>query len=136
MSGGLQPGDRVLDLRAVARSAGLFAGLFAAPVAAGLSGQWWVWCVLAAVTAAVVGLLAAGVVSRVAFPAPPGQAVVTRVGPASLAVALRASMMGGSLVSIACAVAALVGAGGIPASASLLAGLGAAAGVGCLAALV
>ncbi|QDV29241.1 hypothetical protein Spb1_11210 [Planctopirus ephydatiae] len=37
MTDGLQPGDRVLDLRAVSRSGALFAGLVAAPLAAVLS---------------------------------------------------------------------------------------------------
>jgi hypothetical protein len=133
---GLQPGDRVLDLRAVARSGGLFAGLVAAPTAAAWSGWWGGWCVLAAVGAAAAGLAAAGLIGRVAFPAPPGQAVVARVGRPALGIALRASVVGGLVVSVACALGAFIGAGGLPAGVTLLAGLGASAGAGCLAALV
>ncbi len=73
MSGGLQPGDRVLDLHAVARSGGIFAGLVVAPVAVGLSGWPWGWCVAAVVAGAVVGLVVGGVAGRLVFPAPPGQ---------------------------------------------------------------
>jgi hypothetical protein len=73
MSDGLQPGDRILDLRAVSRSGGMFTGLTVAPLAAGLFGWWWGWCVLAAVGAAVAGFAVADAVGRVVFPAPPGQ---------------------------------------------------------------
>jgi hypothetical protein len=136
VSDGFQPGNRVLDLRSVARSGGMFAGLVAAPVAAGLSGWWWGWCLLAAVAAAVGGFVTAGVVGRLLFPAPPGQVMVARVGPAALGLALRASVAGGLLVSVACAVAALIGAGGVPAVVAGLAGVGVSVGAGCLAALV
>jgi hypothetical protein len=135
VSNGLQPGDRVLDLRALARSGGMFVGLVAAPLAAGLSGWWWGWCVLAAVGAAVAGFVVAGVAGRVVFPGPPGQAVVARVGPAAIGVALRASVAGGSLITVVCAVAAFIGAGGIPGAITLLAGAGVSVGLGCLAAL-
>lgn len=136
MSDGLQPGDRVLDLRAVSRAGGLFAGLAAGPLAAGLSGWWWGLCVLAAVGAAVCGLAIASLVGRALFPAPPGQAAVTRVGPAALGVALLGSVAGGSLIAAACAVAALLGAGVVSAAVTLLVGVGVSAGVGCLAALM
>ena len=136
MSGGLQPGDRVLDLRAVARSGGIFAGLVVAPVAVGLSGWPWGWCVAAVVAGAVVGLVVGGVAGRLVFRAPPGQAVVARVGPAALGVALRASISGGFVVSLAGAVAAFMGAGGVAAGIALLAGLGASVGAGCMTAMV
>jgi hypothetical protein len=132
----LQPGDRVLDLRAATRSGGTFVGLVAAPLATGLSGYWWVWCVVAAVGMAVVGFVVAGVVAKILFPAPPGQVLVIRVGPTALAVALRASVAGGALVALACAIAAFVGAGAVPALITLLIGIGISVVVGCLGALL
>src|SRR5262245_25686563 len=136
MSESLQPGDRVLDLRAVSRSGGVFVGLVAAPLATALSGWWWVWCVTAALAGVITGLVLAGITARVVFPAPPGQAVVTRVGPAALGMALWASMSGGVFVAVTCAIAAFLGAGGVPAAVTLFVGLGISAGAGCLAALV
>jgi hypothetical protein len=70
------------------------------------------------------------------FPAPPGQAVVARVGSAALGVALRASVTGGILVALACAVAAFFGAGGTSAAITLLTGIGVSIGAGFLAALL
>jgi hypothetical protein len=133
---GLQPGDRVLDLRAVCRSGGIFVGLVAAPLAAGVSDWWWFWCVLAAVAAAVAGFVVGGVVGRVVFSAPPGQTVVTRVGPAALGIATRASVAGGLLVAVACAVLAFLGAGGVWAAITFMVGLAVCVGAGCLAALL
>ena len=72
-----------LDLRAVCRSGGMFSGLVAAPLAAGLSDCGWTWCVLAAAGTAVAGFTVATTVGRVVFPAPSGQAVVARAGPAA-----------------------------------------------------
>jgi hypothetical protein len=114
----------------------MFAGLGVAPVAAGLSGWWWGWCVLAAVGGATAGLVVGGGVGRVLFPAPPGQAVVAPVGPAALGVALRASVAGGFIVCVGGAITAFVGAGGLAAVVVLLVGLGVSVGAGCLAALV
>jgi hypothetical protein len=133
---GLQPGDRVLDLRAVCRSGGIFVGLITAPVAAGVSGWWWGWCILVALGAAVASFVVGGIVGRLVFPAPHGQAVVTRVGPAALGIALRASLAGGLLVAVMCAVLAFLGAGGVWAVITLVVGVGVSVGAGCLAALL
>ncbi len=132
----LQPGDRVLDLRAVARSGGMFAGLIVAPVAAWWSGWWWAWCAAAAIGVAAGGFAVAGVIARVLFRAPPGQLLVARVGPTALRAALWASVAGGFPVSLGCAVGAFIGAGGVPALVTLLVGIGVSGGVGCLAALL
>jgi len=113
----------------------MFVGLIAAPLAAGLSGRWG-WCVLAAVGAAIAGQVVAGIVAQVVFPTPPGLAVVTRVGPAALGVAMRASVAGGLLIAGACAVAAFIGAGSIPAAVTMLAGVGVSVVVGYLAAIL
>ena len=126
----------MLDLRAVARSGGIFAGLVVAPVAVWLSDWPWGWCVAAVIAGAVVGFVVGGVAGRLVFPAPPGQAVVDRVGPATIGVALRASVSGGVVVSLAGAVAAFMGAGGVAAGIALLAGLGASAVAGYMAAMV
>jgi hypothetical protein len=131
----LKPGDRVIDLRAVTRSGGMFAGLVVAPVTAGLSGWWWVWCVSAGIVCAIGGFFVGGVVGRVVFRAPPGQAVIAPIGPGALGVGLRASVAGGLLVCVVGAVVAFVGAGGFVAVVALLAGLGVSVAVGCLAAL-
>ncbi len=126
----------MIDLRAVARSGGMFAGLVVAPVAAGLSGWPWGWWVAAAVVGMVVGLMIGAVAGRLVFPATPGQAVVAQVGAADIGVALRASVSGGLVVAVAGAVAAFMGAGGVAAGITLLAGLGASMGAGYMAAMV
>ncbi len=126
----------MLDLRAVARSGGIFAGLVVAPVSVWLSDWPWGWCVAAVIAGAVVGFVVGGVAGRLVFPAPPGQAVVDQVGPATIGVALRASVSGGVVVSLAGAVAAFMGAGGVAAGIALLAGLGASVVAGCMAAMV
>jgi hypothetical protein len=125
-----------MDLRAVSRSGGMLVGLIAAPLAAGLAGWWWGWCLLAAVGASAAGFVVAGVVGRAMFPAPLGQAVIARAGPAALGVALRASVAGGLIPTVVCVVAALIGAGALPAVVTLLAGIGVSAGAGFFAALV
>jgi hypothetical protein len=125
-----------MDLRAVSRSGGLFVGLIAAPLAAVLSDWWWGWCLPVALGAAIAGFVLAGAIGRVLFPAPPGQTTVVRVSPAALSVALRASVAGGFVVALVCAVAAYFGAGGVPAAVTLVVGVGASIGVGCLAALL
>jgi hypothetical protein len=111
-------------------------GLINAPLAAGVSEWWWGWCVLVALGAAVAGFVVGGLVGRMVFPAPPGQAVITRVGPAALGVAIRASVAGGLLSAVACAVVAFLGAGGIWAVITLVVGVGVSVGAGCLAALL
>jgi hypothetical protein len=136
MSDTLRPGDRVLDLRAVARSGSLFAAIVAAAVATGLSGWWWASCLLASVVAATAGWASAGIVGRAVFPAPSDQSVIVRVGLHSVGVALRASTAGAIPIVLACSLAALLSAGGVVAVVALLIGFGTSAAVGCLAALV
>lgn len=136
MADKLQPGDRVLDLRAVTRSGGVFTGLVVAPIAGALSGWWWGWCVLAAVVYAFAGFLVATAISRFVFPAPPGQTVVTRVGPAALGVAVRASVAGGLIIFVVGSFAAFLGAGNLAAVVVGLIGLAVSVGAGCLAALL
>lgn len=70
MSDGLKSGDRVLDLRAVTRAGGMFAGLVSASVATALLGWEWPWCVSTAVGCAVTGYVTATGVGRSVFPAP------------------------------------------------------------------
>lgn len=133
MSEKFKPGDRILDMRAVMRSGGLFAGLVAAPVAVGLSGNGWVLCMLAAIAASVAGFAVASVIGRTVLPSPPGQTVVAKVGSASLGAALRASITGGLPISIACALLAFFDTSSISALVSLSAGLGVSVASGFLA---
>jgi hypothetical protein len=136
MNDNLKPGTRVLDLRAVCRSGGMFAGLITAPLVAGLSGWSWTWCAIAAVVTAAAGFIVAGVIGRIAFPAPHGQVLVTPVGAAALGIAVSASLAGGAPIALACTIAAFVGSGATGPAITLLIGIAVSAGVGCLAALV
>lgn len=132
----LQPGERVLDLRAVARSAAIFVGVVAAPIGARMAGLSWGLAAGAAVVAAIVGFVVGTVAGRLLFPAPPGEAVVVRWGRPSLGIALKASVCSGVIVAAAIAVAAAPAGGIAAAGASLLVGVVIAVGVGCGAALL
>jgi hypothetical protein len=136
LSEGLKTGERVLDLRAVSRSGGMFVGLLVAPMVANASGLWWGWCVLSAIAAAAAGFIVAGAIGRRVFLAAPGHTVVTRVGPSALGVALRASIAGGSVVAMACAVVAYFGAGTVWSGIAFLAGIAVCVGAGFLSALL
>ena len=130
-----ESGDRVLDLRAVARSGGMFTAAAAAPTVAGLSGLGWHWCVLAAVVAGFVGFLIARVVGRIVFPVPPGETAVTRVGPTALGTAVRASLAGGFIAYTAAPVIAFAITGAYAAAVAFAVGLVVSISAGCLAAL-
>jgi hypothetical protein len=135
MSGTLQPGDRVLDLRGVTRSGGMFAGLVAGGVAAWLSNLGLGWSAAGAVVGGVAGAVVASFVGRVVFPAAPGQTVVTRFGPGVVGRALRASLAGGVPITVACAVAALAVGSVTAAGIALVAGAAVSIGLGFLSAL-
>jgi hypothetical protein len=124
LSEGLKTGERVLDL------------LLVAPMVANASGLWWGWCVLSAIAAAAAGFIVAGAIGRRVFLAAPGHTVVTRVGPSALGVALRASIAGGSVVAMACAVVAYFGAGTVWSGIAFLAGIAVCVGAGFLSALL
>jgi hypothetical protein len=94
------------------------------------------WSVLAAVGTGVAAFAVETCIARVVFSATRGPAVVARVGPAALGVALRASLAGGLLVAVACAVATLLSADGVSAAVILLVGVGVSRGGGSLAALL
>jgi hypothetical protein len=132
---GLEPGDRVLDLHAVTRSGGMFAGLVVAPIAAAFVGRAWWECLIVAIAFAVVGFIVGGLVGRAAFRTPPGQTVVIKAGASAIGIAMRASLFGGFFVSAAGAIAAFCGAGLGEAAIALFAGLCVSSGTGWLAAI-
>lgn len=136
MSDDLKPGDRVIDLRALTRSAGLFTGMAASPIAAWFAGWSAGGCLLATVLGAGIGVILGVTAAWVTLRAPAGQTVVARVGAGSLGVAIRASLSGGLIVATSAAVAAFVGFGASAAGVVLLAGFGVAVAVGVLGALM
>jgi hypothetical protein len=136
VDGELQPGDRVIDLRGLTRASAIFAGLAAAPTAARLADWAWGWCGLAAAVGAVAGFTIGGTVGRLVFPSSAGQAVVTRVGVASLGIALRASLCGGISVAVLFGLAVLIWGSVTAAGAVALIAIVVGAVMGCLAALL
>lgn len=132
----LQPGERVIDLRGLVRSGGMFAGLASSAVAIRLCGWDWTWCVMAAFPGAAAGLILAGTIAPFVFPAPAGQVTVTLVGPGALGVALRAAVAGGGLISLASAMAALANGGWVEAAVVFAVGLSVSMLTGVLSALL
>ena len=132
----LKPGERVLDLRAVVRSAAILVGIIAAPIAARMGGLSWGLTAAGAAAAIVTGFILGTVVGRVVFPAPPGQAAIARWGRPSLGVALKASLCGGMPTAIGIALAATALGGFAAAGVSLAVGVVIAVAVGCSAALL
>lgn len=131
-----KPGERVLDLRAVVRSAAIFVGIVATPIAARAANLSWGLTAAVTVAAVVAGVIVGGIVGRVIFPAPAGQAVVVRWGRPSLGVALKASLSGGALVAIGIAIAVVAPTGVATASILVVVGIVVAVGVGSAAALL
>jgi hypothetical protein len=132
----LKPGERVLDLRAVTRSAAIFVGLVVAPIAARMAALSWGYAAGAAFAGMVLGFLVGIIAGKVLFPAPRGQAVVVRWGGSSLPITLKASLCGGGVMAIGIAVAALFLGGITAAGPPLIVGVIVAACVGCCAALL
>ena len=104
----LAPGDRVVDLSASLRSAATVSGAISGAVSLWILKQSLLWSAGALVVGAAVGLCIGLLLGPLVFPASPGNVVVVKVGPGSLAATLKAGLVG---ALVAGAVAAAVPAG-------------------------
>lgn len=137
MRSGFEPGDRVIDLRAVTRSAGLISGLITTPLAAWLAAWSWGGCALALLVGAGTGLIIGVIAGRIGIRTPPDHTLVTRPGVPALKLTLQASLWGSLAVGGLVAVASLLGPGGmVAAGISITVGVAIGVGVGCLSALL
>ena len=104
---GLNPGDRVVELAALAVSAAVATGA--------VSGAWIVWLIKkswlgssgALIAGAVIGFGVGQLLSRILYH-PGGSTIVVKVGSASLPSTIRAGLSGGVLTAIAVGLLALL----------------------------
>ncbi len=107
----LAPGDRVVDLAASLRSAALIAGAVACALSVWIIKRNVLWALAALLLGGIAGFCLGLVLGLVMFRAPPGQAVVVKVGPGALAQTLKANLMGAGASGLIAAVvpAAMMG---------------------------
>src|SRR4051812_29074037 len=86
----LNPGDRVVELAALAKSAAVVAGALTAAVGAWLAGRPWPTSLGVLVCGGLLGVVIGLVVGRVLYRTADGQTSVVRVGRVALPVALPA----------------------------------------------
>lgn len=102
-------GDRVVDLAASLRSAALVSGGISCAVTLWIIKHNVLWSIAALVVGAIAGLCIGLILGPLLFPAPPGNVVVVKVGPGSLAATLKATLVGAVISgAIAAAVPAAI----------------------------
>ena len=107
----LQPGDRVVELAALSRSAGGFSGLISIAIIVFFGLGSWTFTAAGALAGAVGGYIVGSVVGILLFPSPDGQVFIVKHGPESLASSLKAALVSSFAVSV---IAALVAWCGFP----------------------
>lgn len=95
----LQPGDRVIELAALTRSAALLTGAVVSGILAWLTKHSALLCLGLAVAGAVVGGLMGTMMGRLLFPATTGHVAVVTVGRSSWPSTLKAAVPSALLVS-------------------------------------
>ncbi len=108
MSDDLQPGDRVIELAAMSRSAGMFSGLIAIPLTVFCLTRSWLWTVLAIIAGLVIGYGVALTMGRLMFPTVDGNVVVVKHGSGSIFAAMRASLAPSIVISVLMVVVTMV----------------------------
>ncbi len=104
---GLNPGDRVVELAALAISAAVATGAIAAAWIVWLIKKSWLASAGAFVAGAVIGFLAGQFVGRVLYRTG-GNATVVKVGSASLSSTVPAGLAGGGVTALAIALLVLL----------------------------
>jgi hypothetical protein len=99
---GLNPGDRVVELAALANSAAVATGAVASAWILWLVKKSWLMSAGALMAGGVVGFLVGQLVGRVLYH-PGGNTVVVKVGSASLPSTVRAGLAGGIITASAIA---------------------------------
>ena len=97
---GLNPGDRVIELAGLTRSAAVIASVISSGVVVWIAKHKAGVTVACVVGSAAIGYAVGFVVAKVLFPAEGGYAIVTKVGPYSLPLTLK----GGITAAIAASV--------------------------------
>ncbi|QEH35593.1 hypothetical protein OJF2_41460 [Aquisphaera giovannonii] len=97
----LSPGDRVLELAALALAAAVVAGALTALTGAWLGHHSWPVSLAALVCGGFAGFVVGRVVGRWLYRAADGQTAVVRVGRGALPAALRAGLAGGLASAVA-----------------------------------
>ena len=96
----LQPGDKVIELAALARSSAMITGAVLLEVIAWLLKLSVLLCFATLVAGAVVGWFIGMIVGKCLYPVTTGNAVVVKTGGASLPAAFKAALPGALLVSL------------------------------------
>ena len=105
----LERGDRVVDLAALCRSAGGFAGLFAIAIVVFFGLQSWMFTAVGALAGAVGGYIVGFVVGKLLFPSSGDRVFLVKHGPESIALSLRAALVSSFAVSMIAVLVAWVG---------------------------
>ena len=104
---GLNPGDRVVELAALATSAAVATGAVASAWILWLIKKSWLLSAGSLIAGGVVGFLVGQLVGRVLYH-PNGNTVVVKVGSASLLSTIRAGLAGGVVTAVAVGLLALL----------------------------
>lgn len=104
---GLTPGDRVVDLAGLVRSAALGTGAVSAACVTWLAGKGWLTSLAALLIGAALGYLVAEVISRARYRRG-GNTTVVKVGGGSLVSTVSAGLAGGIATAIVVACVALL----------------------------
>ena len=104
---GLNPGDRVVELAALATSAAVVTGAVSSAWILWLIKKSWLASAEALIAGAVVGFLVGQLVGRVLYRTG-GNSTVVKVGSASLSSAIPAGLAGGVVTALAVAILAVL----------------------------
>ncbi len=104
---GLQPGERVVELAAVVRTAAIVSGAVAGVATTWLVRRSWWFSLAAFVLGAVAGFVVSQFVSRL-YRSADGQTVVARVGSTSLPATIPAGLAGGVSVALVVGIAVIL----------------------------
>jgi hypothetical protein len=105
---GLNPGDRVVELAALATSAAVATGAIAGAAIVWLIKKSWLASAGAFIAGAVLGFVVAQLLARVLYRTADGNTTIVKVGSASLPTTIPAGLAGGIATAIAVALIALL----------------------------
>jgi hypothetical protein len=100
---GLNPGDRVVELAALAVTAAVATGMVAGPWTIWLIKKNWLASVGALVASAVIGFAMGQLLAQLLYRTPGGNTTVIKVGSASLSATISAGLSGGIATAVAIA---------------------------------
>jgi hypothetical protein len=101
----LRPGNKVVELAAVVRTASLLTGAIVAALVSWIAKHKLTISCLSFVSGAIVGYVIGLALGRILFPATDGNVVVAKAGIASLRLTLKGGIFGSLLASLVVAVA-------------------------------